>query len=494
MACINLPVFPIQLLLRQNPDWSGRPVAVVDFDKPQGTILWINEHARVRRIRPGMRYAAGLSLAGDLHAAVVSDKEIDEAVSLVCNLLGSYSPDIEPSPDDAGVFWLNASGLERLYGSLNRWAQSIRTNLQHIGFYATIVLGFRRFATYALAKAHRNIVIFQSPAKEQKAAQDVRLELLAFDNQTLDLLLKLGIQTVGQFITLPPTGIAERFGPKAHRLHQLARGILDIPLVPLRPPEPFSEQIVLDYPEKNVDRLTAVIQQLLVPILKVLGKRGRLVCELKIRFQFDRIGSHAERLKPANPTREASLLLELIRLRLQISRSLPDGVVEIQLTARSVTATPRQEHLLDVRPRRDMDAANRALARVRAEFGNKAVVRARLREAHLPEGQFTWEPLHTLKPAKPRMIHARYLIRRIRSRPKVLPVGTQFRHEPEVWLRPNLPRDTIVHSCGPYVVSGGWWQGSVQRAYHYVETRTGEILWIYYDRLRRRWFQQGQVE
>jgi protein ImuB len=141
-----------------------------------------------------------------------------------------------------------------------------------------------------------------------------------------------------------------------------------------------------------------------------------------------------------------------------------------------------------------MEAANRALARVRAEFGNKTVVRARLREAHLPEGQFTWEPLHTLKPAKPRTIHARYLVRRIRFRPEVLPVRTQFRHEPEVWLRPNFPRDTIVHSSGPYVVSGGWWQGSVQRAYHYVEIRTGEILWIFYDRIRRRWFKQGTVE
>ena len=63
MACIDLPAFPLQLLLRRHPEWREHPAAVVDADKPQGVILWVNEHARSMRIRPGMRYAAGLSLA-----------------------------------------------------------------------------------------------------------------------------------------------------------------------------------------------------------------------------------------------------------------------------------------------------------------------------------------------------------------------------------------------------------------------------------------------
>ena len=74
-ACINLPEFPVQLLLRRHPDWKNYPVAVVDADKPQGEILQVNECARSFRILPGMRYAAGLSLSGILRAAVVPDKD-----------------------------------------------------------------------------------------------------------------------------------------------------------------------------------------------------------------------------------------------------------------------------------------------------------------------------------------------------------------------------------------------------------------------------------
>jgi len=34
----------------------------------------------------------------------------------------------------------------------------------------------------------------------------------------------------------------------------------------------------------------------------------------------------------------------------------------------------------------------------------------------------------------------------------------------------------------------------VRREYHFAETQRGELLWIYYDRTRRRWFLHGRVE
>ena len=83
MACVDLPDFPLQLLLRRHPDWRIRPAVVVDCDKPQGQILWANERARSFRVLPGMRYAAALALAGDLRASVVPTNEIERAVVFV---------------------------------------------------------------------------------------------------------------------------------------------------------------------------------------------------------------------------------------------------------------------------------------------------------------------------------------------------------------------------------------------------------------------------
>jgi protein ImuB len=68
LACVDLPAFPLQLLLRRHPDWAGYPAAVVAEDKPQGLVLWVNEKAREFGVLPGLRYAAAFSLAATFRA------------------------------------------------------------------------------------------------------------------------------------------------------------------------------------------------------------------------------------------------------------------------------------------------------------------------------------------------------------------------------------------------------------------------------------------
>ena len=203
MACVDLPAFPLQLLLGSRAEWRDRPVAVVDSDKPQGKILWVNERARSFRILPGMRYAAALSLAGGLHAAEVSEKEIDKAVSTLSRRLRSLTPHVEPAEEDPGVFWLDASGLERLHGSLGNWAGLVRSELERCGFHGTVVTGFSRFGTYALARAKRGVIVLRNAADERAAARRVPLDRLALLPDTRDTLAKLGIRNVGEFICWP---------------------------------------------------------------------------------------------------------------------------------------------------------------------------------------------------------------------------------------------------------------------------------------------------
>src|SRR5919202_2741050 len=80
LACVDAPAFPLQLLLKRHPDWRSHPAAVVDEDKPQAVILWVNERARSAGVLPGWRYAAGFSITSDLRAGVVAPAEIENAV------------------------------------------------------------------------------------------------------------------------------------------------------------------------------------------------------------------------------------------------------------------------------------------------------------------------------------------------------------------------------------------------------------------------------
>ncbi len=490
LACVNLPTLPLQLLLRRYPEWVACPVAVVAEDRPQGLIRWINDSARRVGVRPGLRYAAGCSLAADLRAGVVPSAEIDEAVEAIMERLRRFTPEVEPSTEEPGVFWLNGAGLTRLYPSYEAWARLIAADLNGVGFRAIAVVGFTRFGTYAVARAQNGTVALNDPVDERAAVRKVRLECLEIDPDLRDTLAKLGVTTVGAFLALPAGGLLARFSEAAYRLYRMASGELWTPLQPLKPQEPIRQRLILDDPETDAMRLLFRIKGLLHPLLKALAVRGEALAGLTLRLQLDGGGWHEEQIRLAAPTLDPVQILDLVRLRLE-TLELLSGVIEIELTVSSVLALAEQHRLIVERPRRDLGAANRALARIRATFGNEAVGRVRLADAHLPEASFRWEPLDrvpSVRFGEPETRNSkletakRSLVRRIFIKPVPL----------------RLPPDSTLH--GPYIISGGWWGRETHRDYYFAETRRGELLWIYHDHgvpTQKRgscWYLHGTVE
>jgi protein ImuB len=67
--------------------------------------------------------------------------------------------------------------------------------------------------------------------------------------------------------------------------------------------------------------------------------------------------------------------------------------------------------------------------------------------------------------------------------------------EPDGCLLKGVGHGPVSRLRGPYLVSGGWWRGGgVHREYYFAEMKSGDLLWIYYDRGRRQWLLEGRVE
>jgi protein ImuB len=492
LACVDLPAFPLQILLKAHPEWRGLPVTVLAEEKAQAPLLWVNEAGWRLGVRPGQRYAAALSLTRDLRAGTVSGDSVAAEVAAITAGLRSYTPEVEPAAGVPGLFWLDASGLERIHPSLETWARRIRRDLHERSFVSSVVVGFTRFGTYAVARGRRGTAVFAVPRDEEEAARAVRLERLELAPDVREALGKLGVRTVGDFVALPPTELRQRFGEEVYRLHRLARGDLWSPLQPL-PPEPLREtHDELPAPDANSVRLLFRIKRLLDDALAELAARGEALVEVGLGLRLDRGGWRRESLRTAAPTLDAAQVLDLIRLRLDVVR-LSSPAVELSLTLGVVPATTDQLRLFEEQQsRRDLAAAGRAFARLRAEMGEGAVVRARLRDAHLPGARFAWEPLEVAVLPHPRPVTPRPLVRRIFGPPRALP--PRPRHEPDGWLLRGEDHGPVSRFIGPYLLSGGWWGGEVRRDYYYAQMRRGDVLWVYYDRRRRRWFLEGQVE
>lgn len=503
-ACVDLAALPLQLLLRANADWAGHPTAVVAEDKPQGEVLWINRQAHAARIRTGMRYAEALSLVGTLRAGVVSPEEIAAAVDEIAAALRRFSPEIEPCrwPGEPGVFWLNASGFERLQPSLQKWAGGIGQSLREAKLAATVVVGFDRFSTYALARRHSDdgTLVLRSARAERERSGAVPLDVLNLDPKLRDDLARLGIDDVEGMRRLPAGALMERFGRQSHDLQRLVNGDLPAPLEPAVAVEAVRGSYEVDPEDRCLDRqaLLFLVKQCLGELEAEVRRRGESFAAIVLRCQLDDgCPDHEERIEPAEPTLDPVQLVDLVRLRLE-SVTFQAPLLGFELLAETAATRREQRELFAERPKRDLKAANRALARLRAELGERAVLRAVSRDGHLPEARFGWQTLKEIGQRKlpfedqlADTVREAPLVRRLLPEPMPL---SSSKDPTDGWFLGGLAGGPVQQLWGPFTVSGGWWRRTQHRDYYFVETRRGDLLWVYHDRTRRRWFLHGTVE
>ena len=393
-------------------------------------------------------------------------------------------------------------------------------------------------------RADGGVAVLEDASAERRAARRVPLRRLDVEPGLRDALDKLGVRTVGAFLRLPAAGVRRRFGREAYRLHREAAGDLIVPFQPAPAVEPLVRRLDLDAPETEVERLLFRVKQALDPLLGVMAARLEALAGLELRLRLDAPAAapraeRVERIRPAAPTLDVRQVLNLVRLRVEglARQSSPDGsawrptnppgvravprrrlltlsagVIEITLTVTPARATREQLRLFQEGTRRDLRAADRAVARVRAEFGDGAVVRAALADGHLPEAAFAWRPLdHVVRPV-PAPTGVLSLVRRLFAAPRR--VSSRRRRELDGRVSGGAGRDSAPAAAdrdvpglpataatgraagmrGPYVVSGGWWRTPVHREYYFASAGGRAWRWVYYDRRRRAWFEQGIVE
>lgn len=285
----------------------GEPLALAPEPGRDQCVGDVSPAAEAFGIVSGMRVGEALARCPDLRL-VAPDPEATRAYwAAVLDRLESLGAVVES--DEAGIAWFEADGLMRLHGgSLETVMGAARKRLP-----SGIRMGAApsRFASYAAALHNRPrrrsegivsagaVRTFLAPLPVGLLRSRAGLEALP------EMLERLGIRTLGELASLPPSAIVERFGHPGVLALQLAQG-QDTPLEPRRPLEPVLERLTL--PEAaSGPQLERGLELVIARLLARRERRGRSFRKLALSARFVEGGtwriSVPLRRPSADPTR-----------------------------------------------------------------------------------------------------------------------------------------------------------------------------------------------
>lgn len=391
-------------------------------------------------------------------------------------LLRRFSPRIEADPERDDLWWLDARGLSGLWPDLQTWADDLRAALKAAGHASRLAVGRSRSGVWAAVFHGPACRLFATPAEEQAALAATPLARLPLPPTDAAELQRLGMTTVGALVSHSPDVLADRFGPVWRRW---GRRLRDGDPRPLHGPPPSDLPTVprtFDPPEHDRERLLFAGLHDVQALLGTLSARGDQPASLCFELTLSSGRRAPIDLQAAAPTHSRRIWADLLRLRLDAT-SLDEPVAEWTLTPTPVRRRAEQLPSPAARPARDPTAAMQALARLRTAFGDAAVGILHAADVHLPEArnELRGDPPVAAQP--PPAAAAPPRLRRLYRTPRPC----------------SPPPAHTAAACGPFRLSGGWWQGAVVRDLWWLCADGTRWRWLAHDRRRNRWLELGEL-
>jgi len=310
-ACIFVPDFPVEAVLRAEPELRSQAVAVLEGKPPLQKVFGVNEKARRAGIKPGM---TKIQVEACTELALRTRSPLQETVAhaALLDCAQSFSPRIEDTASD--TILLDLSGLESLFGSLPKIARDIARRTSDLGIEAHVATAFNPDTALFAARGFSGVTVVPE-GKETERLGNLPLEALFPELtspnpseeavhflETFDL---WGVRNLRALSALPEVALSERLGQPGVRLQQLARGAISRMLVPVEPPFIFEEAMELEYPLVLLEPLAFLLARMLDQLCLRLAARALAAQELRLQLELES-GYHLakEHSAPENTTDE----------------------------------------------------------------------------------------------------------------------------------------------------------------------------------------------
>jgi nucleotidyltransferase/DNA polymerase involved in DNA repair len=297
-ACIFVPDFPVEAVLRAEADLRAQAVAVLEGRVPQQKVFGVNAKARSAGVEPGMTRLQA-EACPDLVLRCRSSAYEAAAHAALLDCAKCFSPRVEDTRPDTVVF--DISGTERLFGPPAQLAHSISRRTSNFGLEANVAIASNADAATLAARGYSGVTVI-AHGKEEDRLQHLPLEVLFASFPDLDAergaeLLgtfhRWGIRTLRTLNDLPPLALSERMGQRGLRLQELARGAVSRTIVPADPPLIFEETVELEYPLVLLEPLAFLLESMLNQVCARLSSRALATQELHLKLELE-TGIHVD--------------------------------------------------------------------------------------------------------------------------------------------------------------------------------------------------------
>lgn len=527
----HLPTFRLERC-----GWTARqPVALIAEEKSAMRVQVATPVATRQGVRPGMTAAEARAILPALQVEELdADGEATDLQDLVRQLL-RVSPNVCTLPPDSLVAEISRTSQESrgprgraTAGAERALLERVRIRLEQLGHKAVVVIADDPRTAWACAAWGRRCRIVP-PGQSARALAELPLEALELPLREHDLLIGLGIDTVGGFSALPPASVVGRLSPVAVAAHALARGRAARPTVPTwRQDEPLVLSQDLMHPVVEQEALVFVLNALLRDAAARLALAGAAVNRVVLRLTLDPQdpgdgeapvlasagGVQEVAIRLGAPTRDARHMLDLLRVRLERVRLAgPVQAVALEFPD-PCDFDGRQRDLLD--HQRATEVLSDTVARLQDELGPDAVIVPLAAARHRPEA--AWRPGSYQPPTGNSLLRGStmppptaYADLLSQGRPDgsdpvrewegfpldPAPVRPTLLHHPPVAIDvragpigPGLgDRPAAVHAdgkwqeltglSGPEALACEWWLDDVDRRYWLAWLADGRRAWLY---------------
>jgi DNA polymerase-4 len=229
---LSLPSFPLQVLVADRRKFRDRPAALAGADTASARVLSLNPRAFGEGLRRGMTLAEALRRCAALSVFTPRPDLFSRAHQQLRELLGRYSPVVEPGRSS---FYLDLTGTSLLLGpgpdaaaKILREMDSSMSLVSSAGLAASKLVGT---AASSLASAPGLAAVLAEEEAVFLRPFPLR-KILGKEPWLAERLEELGFRFVSDLQGLSRSELTSAFGKDGLRLHLISRGIDHSPVVP----------------------------------------------------------------------------------------------------------------------------------------------------------------------------------------------------------------------------------------------------------------------